>query len=415
MPPEFEDPEGDGVLRPTAARFGASRRRWWWPASTAGRAFLSLAALTVLGALTFAGLVTARFLERDARFRIAGTENIQAAGLSEVSRSELLPVFGEDIGRNIFFVPLGERRRQLEQIPWVERATVMRVLPDRIRIEVVERHPIAFTRHGQQIGLVDADGVLLTMAPKTMAERNYSFPVLTGIDAGDSPEARKRRMAVYQQMMAELDAGGKHDSEQISEVDLTDPEDARVLMPDLGADILVHLGNERFSDRFERYKANIAEWRQQYPKLRAVDLRFDHNDEQTVLQMANDSGVTPSPAAAPPEMTPGKSTAQEKVAAKTVAKPALPAANKPVAKEAAASKSVAKKSKPAQEKKQAATKRTAAKTASKPGKRTPAPAARTAAAATKNINRTQPAPATAAPASRPRFTVTPASAVVGGG
>jgi len=32
---------------------------------------------------------------------------------------EMLPVFGEDIGRNIFFVPLNERRKQLEAIPWV--------------------------------------------------------------------------------------------------------------------------------------------------------------------------------------------------------------------------------------------------------------------------------------------------------
>ena len=103
------------------------------------------------------------YLERDARFRIAGASNIQATGLTEVSRAEMLPVFGEDIGRNIFFVPLERAPQELEQIPWVERATVMRLLPDQIRVSVVERQPVAFTRHGQQIGLVDANGVLLDM------------------------------------------------------------------------------------------------------------------------------------------------------------------------------------------------------------------------------------------------------------
>ena len=122
----------------------------------------------------------------------------------------------------------------------------MRVLPDQIRVAVVERQPVAFTRHGQQIGLVDANGVLLTMAPKTMAEHHYSFPVVTGIDPGDSAESRKERMAVYLRLMAELDADGKHNSEQISEIDLTDPEDARVLMPEQGADILAHFGEEQF-------------------------------------------------------------------------------------------------------------------------------------------------------------------------
>ena len=98
----------------------------------------------------------------------------------------MLPVFGEDIGRNVFFVPLTERRKQLEQIPWIEHATVMRLLPDQIRISVVERKPIAFLRQGSQVGLVDANGVLLTEPPAMMAQHHYSFPVVTGIDGRDS-------------------------------------------------------------------------------------------------------------------------------------------------------------------------------------------------------------------------------------
>ena len=288
MPLEFDDPDGDGNVRPATGRFGdrfgKSKRPWWRPASTVGRVFLSAGALLVLGAFTTAILLVRHSLERDARFRIAGTEDIQATGLTEVSRSEMMPVFGEDIGRNIFFVPIDQRRRALEQIPWIERATVMRVLPDQIRVAVVERQPVAFTRHGEQIGLVDANGVLLAMAPATMAKHHYSFPVLTGIDAGDSADSRKARMDVYLRMMAELDADGKHNSEQISEIDLTDPEDARVLMPEQGADVLAHFGEDHFLERYERYQAHIAEWRQQYPHLAAVDLRYDN---QVVLEMAS--------------------------------------------------------------------------------------------------------------------------------
>jgi len=303
MPLEFDDPDGDGVLRPTADRFGTSKRPWWRPASTVGRVFLATAALLVLGAFTTACLLVRHSLERDARFRIAGAEDIQATGLTEVSRSEMMPVFGEDIGRNIFFVPIDQRRRALEQIPWIERATVMRVLPDQIRVAVVERQPVAFTRHGEQIGLVDANGVLLAMAPATMAKHHYSFPVLTGIDAGDSADSRKARMDVYLRMMAELDADGKHNSEQISEIDLTDPEDARVLMPEQGADVLAHFGEDHFLDRYQRYQAHIAEWRQQYPHLAAVDLRYDN---QVVLEMASGketaetaNGDTVAPSATP--------------------------------------------------------------------------------------------------------------------
>ncbi len=349
MPLEFDDPDGDGVLRPAANRFGKPKAPWWRPASTVGRVFLTVTALLVLGGMTTVGLVLVHYLERDARFRIAGSCNIQAAGLTELSRADLMPVFGEDIGRNVFFVPLKERRRQLEQIPWIEHAAVMRVLPDQIRVAVVERQPIAFTQHGQQIGLVDANGVLLSMAAKTMAERHYSFPVVTGLDPGDSAESRKARMAVYLRLMAELDADGKHYSEQISEIDLTDPEDARVIMPEQGSDILVHLGEEKFLDRFERYKANIAAWRQQYPHLKSVDLRFDHYDDRVILQMASGAetpdapGGGKTPAGAAPGAHPLSSTAAK----------------------SSASKPTAKKNKPAQAGKHAAPKRTARNTGGK--------------------------------------------------
>lgn len=293
MPLEMEDPEGDDDLRPGARN--APRGKWWRPASKAGRIFLTLGALAVLGSVTFLGITVRTYLERDARFRIAGAANIQATGLTQVSRADMLPIFGEDIGRNVFFVPLSERRKQLEQIPWVEHATVMRVLPDQIRVALVERQPVAFTRVGQQIGLVDGDGVLLSMPAAAMAQHHYSFPVITGIDPGDPAASRMARMAVYGRLMSELDSSGQHFSQQISEIDLTDPEDARVLMPEQGTDILAHFGQDDFLERYQRYKAHIAEWRQQYPSLAAVDLRYN---QQVVLQMASGKEASqPAPGA----------------------------------------------------------------------------------------------------------------------
>jgi cell division protein FtsQ len=277
------------------------------------------------------------FLEHDGRFRISGTSNIQASGLAQVSRAEMLPVFGEDIGRNIFFVPLAERRKQLEQIPWIEHATVMRLLPDQIRISVVERQPIAFVREGAQVALIDANGVVLTEPPAMMAQHHYSFPVVTGVESRDTVSTRRSKMDVYQRLVGELDAGGKHLSDQLSEIDLSDPEDARVLMPEQGTDIQAHFGEDHFLERYERYKAHIGEWRQQYPKLAEVDLRYD---QQVVLQMAGiqengaaklaplesdaTDAVLPKPEAGTPEVkavTETKAPELKHVASSKVAKP----------------------------------------------------------------------------------------------
>lgn len=293
MPISMDDEDDEGPRgRSKPRKFGEEpTRRWWRPGTTFGRLLLTFGAVAVLSVVAVSAYALRNFLEHDGRFRIAGTSNIQATGLSQVSRAELLPVFGEDIGRNIFFVPLAERRKQLEQIPWIEHATVMRLMPDQIRISVIERKPVAFLRQGSQVGLVDANGVLLVEPPAMMAQHHYSFPVVTGIDSRDAIASRRARMEVYQHLVSELDSNGQHLSDQISEIDLSDPEDARVLMPAQGTDILAHFGSDHFLERFQRYKTHIAEWRQQYPKLAEVDLRYE---QQVVLQMTGHSNAAPT-------------------------------------------------------------------------------------------------------------------------
>jgi hypothetical protein len=101
-------------------------------------------------------------------------------------------------------------------------------------------------------------------------------------------------MVVYTRLIRELDSGNRKLSEQISEIDLRDPNDARVLMPEAGADILAHFGSDHFLERYLTYQSHIAAWRQQYPKLATVDLRFE---QQVILRQSDDSSVAaPHPA-----------------------------------------------------------------------------------------------------------------------
>lgn len=357
MPVEVPDAEtDDDQPRKKWSELNVRHGHWWWPAVTAGRIAISVLALTILGAFLYAGNMLKTYLERDARFRIVSTDQIEATGIAEVTRADLLPVFGEDIGRNIFFIPLAERRRELESIPWIEHATVMRLLPGRIRVDIVERKPVAFTRRGQQIGLVDANGVLLDMPPAAMAAHHYSFPVLTGIDPGDSADARRGRMALYMRLMGELDANNQHYSEQISEIDLTDPEDARVLMPEQGADILAHFGEDHFLERYQRYKSHIAEWRQQYPRLASVDLRYQ---KQVVLDM---NSASPATDAANTPATAASAAAPPAPASKAVASVKPATARTSSAPQKSAKTKAAEKSRETAKAKSAATHKSSAKT-----------------------------------------------------
>ncbi len=284
----FSDEEASARLRARGRRV----RRGLIPQSRAGRIAAGVGMLLFLGAVGAGSFYGMRFLHRDPHFVIASSSSIELRGNEHLSRSQLLSVFGEDIDGNVFDVPMSTRREQLEQIPWVEHATLMRLLPNRMRVEVKERTPVAFVRQGGTIGMADANGVLLDIPPDAPGNPNYSFPVVTGLKATDSPESREQRMHLYTAFLRDLDSDGKKVSGDLSEIDLSDPEDVKALLPYANGETLVHFGTSGFLSRYKRFQENIAEWRTQYPRLSSVDMRYER---QVVLQMPpKDSTVTPS-------------------------------------------------------------------------------------------------------------------------
>ncbi len=282
-----------------------------WTKTRWGRVVLLLSTLTVAAGAVWAIIAIRDFLDRDPRFRIDTAASIQTVGNSQLTREDLLSVFGSDIGRNVFFIPLATRRSELEQIPWVEHATVMRILPNQLRVAVRERTPIAFVRVGDQIKLVDAAGVILDMPPAMMAARHFSFPVVTGINPRDRLSVRTPRMRLYQRFIADLDSGTEKISSNLSEIDLSDTEDVRATIPAGSTDMVLHFGDEKFFTRYRTYTSHLAEWRQQYPHLASVDLRYD---TQVVLKMADGRAADSAPDAS-----------ADQPAAPAVQKPAPPA------------------------------------------------------------------------------------------
>jgi cell division protein FtsQ len=211
--------------------------------------------------------------EHSWRFRIDSSDDIELAGLQNVTRFQIMEVMGGDIGRNIFFVPLSARKQALEKIPWVESASVMRFVPNRLRIEIHERTPVAFARVGSKILLIDSVGTLMELP--AAGKKKYSFPVILGMNAGEPVSTRAARMKIYNDLVSQLDAGGAHYSQELSEVDLSDAEDVKVLPSDPMGEVLVHLGSSNYIERYRIYVSHVREWRQQFDKLESVDLRYD--------------------------------------------------------------------------------------------------------------------------------------------
>jgi len=337
---EFE-PEGNftGRARRPGVRLsfrGGLLPKTLWGKIAAGGIFLLVTGAAIAGAMEVRS-----YLLHDAHFVVPDSEAIQIAGNSHLTRAQLLSVFGEDVDRNIFTIPLDARRAELESLPWVEHATVMRLLPSRVRVAIVERTPVAFVRQGNQIGLVDANGMLFDMpGPETEdangrrvagAAPHYSFPVLTGISSDDPLSVRAARMRIYMGFVAALDASGEGVSHKLSEVDLSNPEDVKAILPDGGTDILVHFGEEKYLERYHQYQAHLAEWRAQYPKLASVDMRYER---QVVLQMQPGTPAPVNGAAGASDAAASNSTsdAGDALQKKTAAPAAAAQARPPVAK-----------------------------------------------------------------------------------
>jgi cell division protein FtsQ len=250
-----------------------SVRRGTIPKKAANRLKWALIGVAILGIAGIAAGWLYSYGAHSWRFRIESSDDLEISGAHNVTHGQIMEVLGGDIGRNIFFVPLAQRKAQLEQIPWVESASVMRFVPNRLKVDIKERTPVAFARVGSRISLVDAGGVLMDLPAN--GKKKYSFPVILGANSGEPLSTRAARMKIYNELVRDLDSGGGRYSQDLSEVDLSDPEDVKVVANDPQGAVLVHLGSSNFLERYKVYVAHVQEWRQQFDKLESVDLRYE--------------------------------------------------------------------------------------------------------------------------------------------
>ena len=263
----------------------------------------SVLALFALCLVSIAAGAVYQYGERNWRFRINSSDDIDVTGTHNVPHAQVMDVLGGDIGRNIFFIPLSERKAQLEKIPWVESASVMRFVPNRLVVEIHERTPIAFARLGSRISLIDAGGTLMELPGA--GKQKYSFPVIVGMNPGEPLSTRTARMKTYNELLRQLDSDGAHYSQDLSEVDISDQEDVKVLANDPAGAVLVHLGSSNFLTRYKVYVTHVQAWRQQFEKLDSVDLRWDNQIIVNPDQQASMKAPQLTPAAEKAAMAAG--------------------------------------------------------------------------------------------------------------
>jgi len=113
-------------------------------------------------------------------------EEVTVRGRKQVDEAELMATLGVAGGDSIIdFRPAAARKRLLA-LDWVEDARIARILPNTIRIDIVERRALALWQEDGRLALIDHDGVVLA---RSNLERFAAMPLVVG--AGASTQAAK--------------------------------------------------------------------------------------------------------------------------------------------------------------------------------------------------------------------------------
>jgi len=273
---EPEDDEDPQQFRRASKRVPV--RRGALPRKLATRLQKVLVVALILGGLWLGVFLVRLFATRSQHFVLQREQDVEVAGSAPNSQAKVKSVLDGAVGQNVFALSLTDYREKLETIPWVESASVMRLLPNRLRVVVRERTPVAFVALGQKVKLIDGGGVVMEMPRQ--APEEYSFPVILGMREHDPLEARAHQMQIYLRLMRELDVNDGSEkspeplSHKVQEVDLSDPADVRITAQAGLGPVLLHMGSDHFLPRFQVFLANVKRWEREHGRLQSVDLRF---------------------------------------------------------------------------------------------------------------------------------------------
>jgi cell division protein FtsQ len=230
-----------------------------------------LAGVVALGVAGF----SVRYLLYSPQMLLLKPDQIEVSGNHIVAREDVQKLFARDRNRSVLRIQLDARRAQVEELPWVEEASVQRILPNRIRVFITERTPVAFFRNGTELTLVDAHGVLLDRPEG----EDFHFPIVTGLNETLSREEREKRMQTYQEFMKDVGLVKPGSSDRVSEMDLSNPRDLRVVLTGLNGTgdsraVTVHFGQNDFTGKYRMLVENFAQWQANSGPVHSIDLQY---------------------------------------------------------------------------------------------------------------------------------------------
>ena len=246
-------------VKPSRKRSPASKHAW-----LAAR-FLAMAVVLGYGGYRGATLIAAA-----SSLQIG---HMVVRGQARLSTGEVLALVEGLRGQNILAADLEAWQEKLLSSPWVEHATIRRVLPSTVEISIHERRPMGIGRLGTAMYLIDPKGVIIDEYGPAYAD--VDLQIIDGIaalprDGGSIVDVTR---AEFAGRVIGAFAARPEIARRVSQIDVANLHDAVVILD--GDAALLHLGDSEFAERLQQYIDLAPALHERLAGIDYVDLRFD--------------------------------------------------------------------------------------------------------------------------------------------
>jgi cell division protein FtsQ len=203
-------------------------------------------------------------------------EHINVTGFDRVDEAEALRAADIRRGRNILGVSTERAEAVIESNPYIEVATIVRILPDTVNVSVVERRPVVLVNM-DGLFIMDEKGVLFK---RYVPEDRLDIPVVTGLE--EHRDKWKFTMGpALLELVRVLGGEARFNLSNISEIN-ADPVHGFSVVT-LKEGIRLDLGNAGFVEKFEMLDKIIEVRGGNLGAVEFVDL---NNDRGVVVRFA---------------------------------------------------------------------------------------------------------------------------------
>ena len=206
--------------------------------------FFILCIVFCIGFLAFMGYRTV------AASSFFDVKQIEVKGTNKVSREAVEKIVRVESEKNgVWNADLQKIRDEIEKADFVKNATVSRILPDGIRVNVTERNPKAIARIDGGDFWVDEDGVILVLAGKDEARPPFFIQGWNRDKNEKAQKENKERVKIYLEMMNEWQEYEL--AKRVKAVDLTNLKEPFAITEDSGERVAIEVENGNLAKRLK--------------------------------------------------------------------------------------------------------------------------------------------------------------------